>query len=748
VNKYALSILLLLVFAQVMGQKKSRVVLVDSKKLEMYKGPKGKNIWKVTNGTFQQDYSTLRADSTLFYPDQNAFDAFGHVNINQGDTLNIFSDKLNYNGNTKVAILTNNVKMVDRSATLTTNYFTYNTATRVGNYTGGGKLVDKDNTLTSKNGFYFSGSRDAYFRYNVICTTPDAIIKTDTMRYNSGTRITYFYGATHIYGKKDKDTLYTENGTYDTNIEQAFFVKNNLYKQGSKSLKGDTLFYDRIKGYGRATRNVTFNDDEQRITIKGGIGEYFKADDRAMITRRPYMIFVTEEKDTTQTKTDTLTKTKSKPNAATVKLLGLDTKPKPDSATVKLLGLDKINSNTKAAANNKADSLAKKPIAKAPEKIKRDSLYMGADTLETRVITFKEQKELQRERWLAANRDTSIKAKPHIVYKTKAKSLSVTPPKMPDDTTYLHRDLFGKPKPPVTAAAKKPAPVKAAPKLTAKDSLRIKQKEDSLELIANHGLRDTSRIRIVYAYHNAKLFKSDLQAIADSMFYSSSDSTIRNYGNPMMWTQGSQLSGDTIHIQMKNKKLDNMDLFLKGFIVNIEKNDSLHFNQLSGKKIHGTFDDNKLKTLVVTGNAESRYFKRDTITNEVTDMLRSQSGSLNAYFNKGKVTTGAFIQNPDIKTTPIGMVKDEDKLLKNFLWKPKDRPASKEAIVPPHSKANAPAKKATPTKTTAVKKPAGKPLQKLKTPLPPAAKTDTTLTHKPTGSNKIKADTITKRKKN
>ena len=66
------------------------------------------------DGTFKQDYSTLSSDSAYFYPQDNAFDAFGHVWINQGDTLNIYSDKLNYNGNTKVAILTDNVKMIDK----------------------------------------------------------------------------------------------------------------------------------------------------------------------------------------------------------------------------------------------------------------------------------------------------------------------------------------------------------------------------------------------------------------------------------------------------------------------------------------------------------------------------------------------------------------------------------------------------------------------------------------------------------
>ncbi|RYY32514.1 MAG: hypothetical protein EOP46_18790, partial [Sphingobacteriaceae bacterium] len=156
-------------------QKQSKVRLIRSDRSEGIKRD-GKDVVKVFNGTFQQDYSILRSDSAYFYPQDNMFDAFGNVNIQQGDTINVYSDKLNYNGNTKTAILTNNVRMVNKDATLTTNYLTYNTATKIGTYTDGGKLINKDITLTSKNGYYFAGSRDAYFRYDVVLNSPDALV--------------------------------------------------------------------------------------------------------------------------------------------------------------------------------------------------------------------------------------------------------------------------------------------------------------------------------------------------------------------------------------------------------------------------------------------------------------------------------------------------------------------------------------------------------------------------------------------
>jgi lipopolysaccharide export system protein LptA len=851
VNKYVLSFLFLLMATSVLGQKKSKVNLTYSTETEV-NNINGKRIIKVRNGIFKQDYSTLTSDSALFYPDLNVVDAFGHVVINQGDTLHIYSDKLNYNGNSKLAVLTDNVKMVEKDAVLTTNNFNYNTATRIGIYTNGGKLVNKDNTLVSQNGYYFAKTRDAYFRYNVLLTTPDAVIKADTLRYNSGTRIAYFLGPTTITGK-DKDVLYTENGRYETISEQAFFGKKNLYTQDTKSLKGDSLFYDRLKGYGRAVKNVTFADTKDKVSILGGLGEYFKVTERAVITDKPYTIFITQDsskKDTTKkiiapTKAGATTQIKGVPNTMPVNLtlqgvtdsvmkkLPAGAKQITASSQLTLQGitdsvLKKLPLGTaQKAANNKltlqsitdsvmknipagtkanlpnskrvlkavTDSINKKapaltakakaaagkattgtktiPAPKPPAKVisdnikpaanvKQDTLFLGADTIETQMVTYKAFKDLRLKRYLAGIRDTSIKIAPSIVYKTVPKHLDITAPKWFFDTTYLHRDFFGKPKPKVVKAV--PKETKPVVKLTAADSLRLQRKTDSLELIASHGLRDTSRIRIMFAYHNAKIFKSDLQAKADSMFYSSSDSTIRCFVKPIIWTQGSQLTGDTITMQMKNKKLDNMDLFPTGFIVNVEKTDSLHFNQAGGKRIHGNFKDNKLSSMYISGNAETIYFNRDSTTHDITEMVRTVSGRLTAQFKNGELTIAGFYQNPEQRVIPMSKVTEDEKILKAFIWKPKERPTSKYDIIAsnkkPAPKKAGSAAKAPPGKGTAagknatkgkalIKKPAdtklvtdslGKPIIKMlrdstlkdsSTVKPPAVKKDSTATSKP-----------------
>ncbi|MDB5088849.1 MAG: hypothetical protein JWR09_2843 [Mucilaginibacter sp.] len=755
-RKYVLSVFLLLIAVAAMCQKKSVVNLIKSKESFGVK-INGKDLVKVYQGTFRQDFSTLTSDSAYFYVQENLVDAFGHVVINQGDTLNIYSDKLHYDGNTKIALLTDNVKMVDKDAVLTTNHLNYNTATRIGTYVDGGKLVNKDNTLLSKNGYYFANSHDSYFRYDVSLTTPDALIKTDTMRYNTKDKISYFYGPTHIYGikkekdKKDNDTLYTENGTYNTVVEQAAFGKNNLYTSGTKSLKGDSLFYDKLKGYGRAVKHVTFTDREQKTTIKGDLGTYYKAEERTVMTQDPYIIIVTEQKDTTNAdsvakadsvrKADSLFRINPEKNKSTMNMARLIKQTIPGKAdsvantrkyNPALLkdGKSKIDSVLKKLAvdtnalHKKIDSAIKKPpvdmkninlktvqaqiipgksktkdtkkqdsnplvrgqpknikepkAVKDTSHIKRDSVYMSADTIETQILTYKDLKIYQEKQRLAHIRDTTAKPK---VKKPDSKFLTGQLAGVPLDTTFHHREFFGKPKP----KAKKP-PIVLSKKQLAADSVRKKRLDDSITTARKLEPSDTARIRIVIAHHNFKLFKSDMQAKSDSMFYSNSDSTIRCFVNPLIWTEGSQLSGDTIYLQMKHKKMDNMTMFPHALIVNIEKGDSVHFNQIAGKKMRGYFKDDKLHRMFIDGNAESIYFARDSGKTDVSGMERSLSTRIRVDFEKNQATNIGFYLKPEHKYTPIAKVVDDDKILKGFIWKPKERPVSKESIIPSYTK--------------------------------------------------------------
>lgn len=792
-RKTAVILLLILVTGTAFGQKKSIVNLIKSESSTGFKA-NGRQVIKVYKGTFQQDYSTLSSDSAYFYPEENAFDAFGHVDINQGDTLNVYSDKLNYNGNTKIAILTDHVRLVDKDATLSTDHLTYNTATRIGTYTDGGKLVDKDNTLVSKDGFYFAKTRDSYFRYDVSLKTPDALVVTDTMRYNTGSKISYFYGPTNIYStkkEKERDTLYTENGTYDTKTEQAAFGKNNLYHSGTKSLKGDSLFYDKLKGLGRAVGHVVSDDKEQKTTIKGGLATYIKADEHTIVTIDPYVVMVVDQKDSSRTdsaaradsiaKADSTVKSDSLHHQPAVKPVGsmnqvikntipvkIDTiaaarnivNLKRDTVLQKRTGvmLNKLKNELPAPKGSipiKPEMFGKKNITVKPVVSKdtagkkTDSIYMSADTIETRIMMYKDYKVYLAKQERAHHPDTTKK-----IIRPQSKDTRLLlgwQMGVQHDTSYRMPYLFGKPAPRIIK--KKPL----SKKQLERDSLNKAHIADSIRMAKLAEPPDTARIRILLGYHHFKMFKSDLQAKADSMFYSSVDSTIRCYVNPMMWAEGSQLSGDTIYLKLKHKKLNSMTMFPHAFIVNVEKEDSSHYNQVGGKRMLGYFSNNKLRRIIIQGNAESIYFVRDSAKNTIQGMQRSLSTSISADFENNKVVNMGFYDKPENTYGPLNKFTQDDMMLKGFIWKPKDRPVSKESILPSYNKKNEPVKtdkkgksaagSKTPGKKSAVKSTAedNPPTPKKESGLPQKALPDSTRvvdTVKSMSSKLLKRDTV------
>jgi lipopolysaccharide export system protein LptA len=682
VQKILITFCLLLLTLCTVAQRKPTVVKLISSAKTIGAKNNGVDFFKVYNGTFQHENSTLQSDSAYFYPKKNSFDAFGHVVIHQADTLNIYADLLNYNGNTHIAILTNHVVLVDKDATLTTDHLNYNTQTRYGTYVEGGKLTQKENTLVSRNGYYFAFSRDAYFRYNVVLTGKDALVKSDTMRYNSNSKIAYFYGPTHIYQKTD--TLYTEFGTYNTITQQALGTKNNRYDSGSRTLVGDTLLFDDLKGFGRATHHIVFNDNEQRINLRGDLANYYREQERTVVTKNAYVIFVTEQRDSVNR--DSL----KHPEKYAVKEAVAN--PKNTAGTK--------NSSIKTGSPNKQSPTKNQPVKTPTAKLadaekpvrflpkdtvitRRDSIYMTADTLETQIITHKIEKQRREKMRLYGLRDTSLKArtrpKPRVKGKNELEALQVDLRNL-RDTTYMHREFFGKVILP--PAEKKRAPDTAAlrkARLARQDSVRKAMEKDPVYATRKIALSDTARVRIITAWHHAKIYKSDLQAVADSITFSNSDSLVRLYIKPIIWTEGSQLTADTTFLQLKNKKLDNMDLIRSSFVVNTQ-GDSTYFNQVSGKKIRGIFRNNRLSTLFVDGNAESLYYTYEK--NQADKLNHTLSSRIRIELKENKPSVIALLSKPDAQLFPVKNLKEDEKILKGFIWKPKDRPVSKESIIP------------------------------------------------------------------
>ena len=96
----------------------------------------------VGNVLFRHDEALMYCDSANFYEGSNSLEAFGHVKMVQGDTLTGYGDKLLYSGNTKIARLRQNVRLIHHEAVLTTDSLNYDRTNDIAYYFSGGKIVD------------------------------------------------------------------------------------------------------------------------------------------------------------------------------------------------------------------------------------------------------------------------------------------------------------------------------------------------------------------------------------------------------------------------------------------------------------------------------------------------------------------------------------------------------------------------------------------------------------------------------
>jgi lipopolysaccharide export system protein LptA len=272
---------------------------------------------------FKHDNVLMFCDSAYFFKD-NSLDAFGHVHIKQGDSLNLYGDSLKYNGNTKKAIITHNVSVIKGDMQLTTEELNYDMNSSVGYYITPARILNKDNTLTSDQGYFFGKTNDLTFKKNVVLTNPQFVINCDTMRYNTSSKVTYFIGPTTI--KSKENLIYCEDGWYDTFKDQSRFSKHSYIVTKEQKMFGDSLYYDRKKGIGRAIKNVEIIDTTQNINIKGNYAVHYEIKDLSLVTGNALLTQM-YDKDTLYLHADTLKavgntkskKTETRPKTQTVK---------------------------------------------------------------------------------------------------------------------------------------------------------------------------------------------------------------------------------------------------------------------------------------------------------------------------------------------------------------------------------------------------------------------------------------------
>lgn len=451
----------------------------------------------VGNVVFTQKNTKIYSDSAYFYDQRNFAEVFGHVRIKEGDSITITANKLEYDGDKKIAKLREDVVYRDPDMTLYTDYLDYNRMEHLAYYYDGGRLISDQSSITSDQGNYDNIAKFASFKDSVTLVMPDYTLTSDTLQYNTVTEVAYTKGPTKI-NMNDGTILNAMVGLeYNTNEKQSLFQVSEIETE-DYILRGDELFFDDLKKFYTADSNVEMVAKEDNIIIYGDHGRYWREKGLTKVYGTPLMTKIVNE----------------------------------------------------------------------------DTLYMSADTL-----------------------------------------------------------------------------------VSIEDSIATKKR--------------------ILAYNDVKIFKSNLQGIADSLSYHVSDSMLYFYNDPVLWSDENQISADSINVEIRNNRIDRMNTQINSFVVSVDTVGN--FNQIKGRDMTAIFKDNKIDRVHVIGNGESIYYalEDDTVT---IGMNRILCSNMLIRFKNSTVNKISFYTNPDARFIPPHEIQEPDTRLKGFAWREEERPEKEDVV--------------------------------------------------------------------
>lgn len=252
----------------------------------------------------RQGKTLLFGDSLILNNTLNTLEGFGHIHINDADSVHTYSEYLKYLGATKKAFLRKKVKLTDGKGILTTDSLDYDAATKIGNFTKGGKLVRDKTILTSKEGVYYGETRDVIFKKKVELHDQENKIITDTLTYNTYSQLANFTSPSKII--TGSRVISTSNGNFNTGLK-----KGNLYDRSSVDdstyrFIADEMFIDDSTGLSEFRGDAIYRSkDSLSFDLLAGNIKTNKKKSILLATEHP-LLLIKQKKDTLYIAADTL----------------------------------------------------------------------------------------------------------------------------------------------------------------------------------------------------------------------------------------------------------------------------------------------------------------------------------------------------------------------------------------------------------------------------------------------------------
>ena len=630
----------------------------------------GDSVRQVLLGNFKavQDSTFIYADSAEFF--NNTIKAMSNVTILQGDTVRLFCDSLIYDGDTMMAYMYDRVVLENGSQQLFTDRLVYDAEIKVAYYYDTAYLKQGTSVLTSLKGvFDIENEISDYYEY-VTLTDKDFVLRSDSLRYYNTLKKAVFKAPTRI--DKGGIQIYCERGFYDVDDSIGVFKINAQFQEDEVLATADTIYYDGklksirllgnakyINGQDTAYADEIIYDDNTGATTLIGDAQYFGAERKA----EGGLIYY--NKQTEDLSVEGKSKITDKDNIIIGDTIAFD----------KVTGIGEVDGNvlfidTSNNASIESDHLdykdedeyfiayndVGKPVYS--QEIEEDTMHISADTLKSfYTITYI---------------DTSAQSSDSLLLGSSQDSLSVL------DTIQLASDTLS-----IMDTTQlfewngSMIPVSKGDTIIEMDSLGMVGDSLGVEMLIDSSSLVPDTSKYIVADGNVEIFKSDMQAVCDTMSYHRRDSLFKLMRDPVLWSDSTQFSGDTILIYMKNDEVDKVEILGNAMI--ISTTDLVYFSQIKGRRIDAYFKEGKIDSMLVSGNAQNVYYMQDK-EDAYIGVNTTDCSQILFLFDNDEISDIKFFKENDSHILPMEKTDHNAIRLEGFSWKIDRRPKDPKDI--------------------------------------------------------------------
>ena len=190
---------------------------------------------------------------------------------------------------------------------------------------------------------------------------------------------------------------------------------------------------------------------------------------------------------------------------------------------------------------------------------------------------------------------------------------------------------------------------------------------------------DTDSVyRKIHAFHHVRAYRTDVQAVCDSLVYNSLDSCMTMYHDPIIWNNNQQLVGDLVQVFMRDSVIDHAHIIDNCFSIQHLRTDTACYNQVSSKEMFAFFKGGEIREAQAKGNVIIGYFFEEG--DSIPIIYNYQETAELRMFLKDRKLESVWTPKTSGTMYPINQIPEDRRRLHGFMWYDYIRPLDRYDI--------------------------------------------------------------------